>query len=313
VSERRSLYRPAERVSLALTLAPLPQGAGDPTIRRSPEGWWLALATPEGAATLLLCETRDGVEARAWGDGADAALAGVPALLGAGDALDGFESQRHPVVAELHRRLAGLRLGATGRILDALVPTILGQKVTGLEARRAWRTLVTRHGEPAPGPAPAGMRVAPSAAAWRRVPSWEWHRAGVGPQRSDAVQRCVAVGDALERAARVDSAEAVRRLRSVPGIGIWSAHETVQRTHGDPDRVSVGDLHVSHRVGAALLGDPVAAREVDDAAMLELLEPWRGHRQRVVRLIETSTAAGLPVVVPERRGPRFTIPEHRAL
>ena len=89
------------------------------------------------------------------------------------------------------------------------MPTILGQKVTGIEQKRAWRELVTRHGEPAPGPAPIGMRVAPPPAVWRRVPSWEWHRAGVGPQRSDTVMRVVAVGDSLERAGGVDAAEAI--------------------------------------------------------------------------------------------------------
>jgi 3-methyladenine DNA glycosylase/8-oxoguanine DNA glycosylase len=294
-------YTPREQVSLPLTLAPFSQGSTDPTIRRDAGAWWLAFATPAGSATLRLRSTRDGVDAHAWGDGAEHALAAVPGLLGADDDADGFEPRRHPLVAELAHRLPGLRLGRAGRILPFLVPTVLGQKVTGLEAKRAWRTLVTRHGDPAPGPAPLGMRVAPSAATWRRVPSWEWHRAGVGPQRSDTVMRIAAVGAGLERAAAVDAAEASRRLRTVAGIGVWTAAETVQRSHGDPDSVSVGDFHLCKRVGAALIG-----RRVDDDGMLELLEPWRGHRQRVVRLIE---AAGLGY---ERHGPRMTIPEHRS-
>lgn len=310
---RATLYRPARPISLTLTLGPLAQGSTDPTIRRTPDGWWLAMATPEGASALLLAETREGVAARAWGDGAELALDGVPALLGAADDEAGFDAARHPVVRELHRRMAGMRLPSTGRVLAALVPSVLGQKVTGLEARRAWRELVTAYGDPAPGPAPLGMRVAPCAAGWRRIPSWRWHRAGVTPQRADTIARVVRVGEALERAASAPAAEAVRRMRTVPGVGVWTAHETVQRSHGDPDRVSVGDLHVCHRVGAALIGDPVRGRDVDDDAMLELLEPWRGHRQRVVRLIEAAGAAGVRVATPERRGPRFAIPVHRAL
>jgi 3-methyladenine DNA glycosylase/8-oxoguanine DNA glycosylase len=145
------------------------------------------------------------------------------------------------------------------------------------------------------------MHVAPTPSVWRRVPSWEWHRAGVGPQRSDTVMRVAAVGDSLERAGGVDAAEASRRLRTIPGIGVWTAHETVQRSHGDPDSVSVGDFHLAKQVGTALIG-----RRVDDDGMLELLEPWLGHRQRVVRLIE---AAGIGY---ERHAPRMTIVDNRA-
>jgi 3-methyladenine DNA glycosylase/8-oxoguanine DNA glycosylase len=296
----RTSYAPRGEVSLRLTLGPLAQGSTDPTMQRDATGIWLAIGTPEGVASLHLRSRSAVIEAAAWGPGAEQAIAVVPALLGDSDKAEGFEPGRHPLIADLHRRTPGLRLTRAARLLPFLIPTILAQKVTGIEAKRAWRVLVTNYGEPAPGPAPLGMRVAPPAAVWRRIPSWEWHRAGVGPQRSDTVMRAVAVGDSLERAAAVDAAEAKRRLRTIPGIGIWTAHETVQRSHGDPDSVSVGDFHVSKRVGTALVG-----RRVDDDEMLELLEPWRGHRQRVVRLIE---AAGLGY---ERHGPRMTIVDNR--
>jgi 3-methyladenine DNA glycosylase/8-oxoguanine DNA glycosylase len=288
-------------VSLAHTLSPLAQGRGDPTIRRDAGDWWLALTTSGGPTTLRLREVASAVDATAWGPGAEHAIADVPDLLGAADEAESFRPELHPLVAELHRRLRGLRLGRAGRVLPFLIPTVLAQKVTGFEAKQAWQILVTRHGEVPPGPAPRGMRIAPPPERWRRVPSWEWHRAGVGPQRSDTVMRVAAVGPSLERVAGVAAAEASRRLRTVPGIGVWTAAETVQRSHGDPDEVSVGDFHLCKRVGAALVG-----HRVDDDGMLELLEPWRGHRQRVVRLIE---AAGIGY---ERHGPRMTIPAHRS-
>ncbi|GMA90776.1 DNA-3-methyladenine glycosylase family protein [Homoserinibacter gongjuensis] len=293
-------YAPAHRVELRLVLGPLAQGRTDPTIRRDADGWWLTMRLASGTATLLLREGADAVEARAWGAGAEEAVAGVPALLGADDDSSGFEPARHPVVARLHHETPGLRLARTGRILPALVPSVLGQKVTGIEAKSAWRELVTRHGDAAPGPAPLGMRVVPTAGVWRRIPSWQWHRAGVGPQRSDTLMRVFSVADALERAASAPAAEAGRRMRTIVGIGPWTVVETLQRSHGDPDSVSVGDLHLCKRVGTALAG-----RRVDDDGMLELLEPWRGHRQRVVRLIE---AAGIGY---ERHGPRLAIPAHR--
>ncbi|TXK18809.1 DNA-3-methyladenine glycosylase [Homoserinibacter sp. GY 40078] len=293
-------YAPAEPVALRLVLAPLVQGSTDPVARRTADGWWLTARFASGTATLLLRKLADAIEARAWGAGAAEAIEGVPALLGAEDDASGFDPSRHPLVARLHHELRGLRLPRAGRILPYLVPTVLGQKVTGIEQRAAWRQLVVRYGDPAPGPAPLGMRVVPSAEVWRRIPSWVWHRAGVGPQRSDTLMRIFAVADSLERGARMPSLEAGRRLGTIPGVGPWTVAETLQRSHGDPDLVSVGDFHVSKRVGWALVGE-----RVDDDGMLELLEPWRGHRQRVVRLIE---AAGIGY---ERHGPRMAIPAHR--
>ncbi len=90
------------------------------------------------------------------------------------------------------------------------------------------------------------------------------------------------------------------RLRTVSGVGIWTAAETSQRAHGDADEVSVGDYHLHDIVGWALVGEPV-----DDDGMLELLEPWRGHRQRVVRII---LASGFRK---PRFGPKMTIQDHR--
>ena len=297
----RTTYTPAREVSLRLTLGPLSQGRTDPTFQRDASGLWLTMATASGDATLHLRSVASTIEGTAWGPGAESAIAQVPALCGAEDDDTGFDPSVHPVIADLHRRMPGLRLTRARRILPFLVPSVLGQKVTGIEQRTAWRRLVTRYGTPAPGPVPAGMRVAPTAEVWKRVPSWVWHRAGVGPQRSDTVMRVVTAGDALERAAELDAAGAIRRLRTIVGVGVWTAHEVVQRSHGDPDSVSVGDFHLAKGVGWALTGE-----RVDDDGMLELLEPWRGHRQRVVRLIE---ASGIGY---ERRGPRMTIVDHHA-
>lgn len=297
----RTTYAPAHEVSLRLTLGPLAQGRTDPAFQHDASGVWLTMSTPSGDATLHLRPVASAIEGTAWGPGAEHAIAQVPALCGAEDDDSAFDPAAHPVIAELHRRMRGLRLTRARRILPFLIPTVLGQKVTGIEQKRAWRQLVTRHGTAAPGPAPLGMRVAPPAGVWRRIPSWEWHRAGVGPQRSDTVMRVVASGEGLERSAALDAAGAIRRLRTIPGVGVWTAHEVVQRSHGDPDSVSIGDFHVSKRVGWALVGE-----RVDDDGMLELLEPWRGHRQRVVRLIE---AAGIGY---ERHGPRMTINDNRA-
>ena len=91
-----------------------------------------------------------------------------------------------------------------------------------------------------------------------------------------------------------------RVLTSLPGVGVWTSAETRIRALGDPDAVSIGDYHLAHEVGHALTG-----ARTDDAGMIELLAPWAGQRQRVVRLIHASG------VQEPRRGPRLAPEDHR--
>jgi len=194
-----------------------------------------------------------------------------------------------------------LRIPRTARVFEALVPAVLEQKVTGKEARSAFAVLVRRFGTPAPGPAPDGMLVPPSAEVWRTVPSWEWHRAGVDAKRSQTVCRAAQLAGRLEEAVGMSPADAGRRLAAVPGVGPWTVAEVAQRALGDSDALSVGDYHLSQFVGWALVGRPL-----DDEAMVAVLERWRPHRYRVVRLLECSGFAK------PRFGPRLTVQDHRA-
>jgi 3-methyladenine DNA glycosylase/8-oxoguanine DNA glycosylase len=225
----------------------------------------------------------------------------VPDLLGARDEPAAFRPE-HPRLRELVRQHPGLRVGRTDRVLEALVPAVLEQKVLGREAHRAWRYLLRWHGLPAPGPAPAGMRVFPPPATWRAIPSWEWHRAGVEAVRARTIAGAAAVAGRLEATATMAGAEADRLLRSLPGIGPWTAAEVRQRACGDADAVSVGDYHLPAAVGWTLAGEPAA----DDARMLELLAPYPGQRYRVTRLIELGGGG------PPRRGPRLALRDYRA-
>jgi 3-methyladenine DNA glycosylase/8-oxoguanine DNA glycosylase len=295
-------YTPVAPVHLRQTLRGLGRGSGDPSFRIVGDVVWRGVQTPEGAATLRLCPGASQVVATAWGPGAEWVIAGIPELLGEGDDWSELDVSGNAFLADARRRLPGLRLTRTNQVVQMLIPAILEQKVTSTEAWRAWRQLVRAHGEPAPGPAPEGLMVPPSADVWKRIPSWEWHRAGVGPQRSATVMRVCAVAPALERTLELGRGgdEIQRRLRSIVGVGVWTAAETSQRAHGDADSPSVGDYHLPALVGWALIGRPV-----DDDGMLELLEPWRGHRERVMRLI------GASGFTKPRFGPRMTIQDHR--
>ena len=300
IAAARTRYVPAHPLDLVATLAPYARGGDGPCFRRTPDGAWLTFRTPHGPVTLLIERVGGSIDARAWGPGAEWAIDRVPVLLGADDEWSDIDLRRSPLLTEVRRRNPGLRLSRAGVVFEFLVPSIIEQKVTTVEAHRAWRMLVRRHGETAPGPAPAGLVVSPPVERWRMIPSWEWHRAGVGPQRSQTVSRTSRVASAIERTADADAAEASARLMTLPGVGVWTAAEVTVRSHGDPDAVSVGDYHLASTVGMALTGAPV-----DDDGMLELLEPWAGQRQRIVRLILLSG------IRKPRRGPRATIEDHR--
>ncbi|MFI5680887.1 DNA-3-methyladenine glycosylase family protein [Streptomyces cellulosae] len=283
-------------LDLGLVLGPLRRGPADPTFRAMPDGsLWRATLTPVGPGTLRVAAVGGAVRGEAWGPGAEWLLEQLPGMLGADDDPSAF-TPRHRVLAMARHRRPGLRLTRTGLVLESLIPSVLEQKVTTDEAYRAWRSLVRKFGEPAPGPAAGGrLWVMPAPRTWALIPSWEWHRAGVDNKRASTILRAVRVAARLEEAVRMPPAQAQARLEVVPGIGPWTSAEVVQRSHGAADAVTVGDLHLPGIVGWALAGD----RFADDAVMLELLEPYAGQRHRAARLILLSGQ------VPARRAPRM--------
>lgn len=290
---RRTLRLPFP-LDLPRSLRPLRSGAHDPTIRLTSTMVLLASRTPLGPVTVHAEHLGDRVEVEAWGPGADWALAQAPATLGVLDERGDFDPA-HPVVRRLHREADGLRLPSTGLVLGALIPAVLSQRVTGFEARRSFRQLVERWGEPAPGP--GGLLLAPEPQVLANLGYYELHVVGVEKRRADALKRVCAHAGRLEACASLPGPALRAHLESVPGIGPWTSAEVARVVVGDADAVSVGDFHLKHLVSHVLGGEPRGT----DERMLELLEPFSGHRGRVCLLIES---AGIS---PPRYGPRQPI------
>lgn len=282
-----------EPLDLVATMAPIAHGTGDRTIRLGRHEVWRASLTPEGPGTIRLLRADGGVAASAWGAGAGWLIERATDMVGANDLPPSF-ADAHPVLAAIARAHPGLRLPRTYRPFEALLPAICEQKVTGREARAAFQAIVRNHGRPAPGP--GGLRLPPEPGILAAQPYFAFHRFGLEQRRADIICRAAALAPRLEGK---PPADVERLLRSVPGIGPWTVAEVMRVSFGDADAVSVGDYHIPSLVAWALAGE----RKADDARMLELLEPYRGQRGRVQRLLEISG------IYPERRGPRMA-PRH---
>ena len=279
-------------------LGVLHRGGGDPAFQRLRDEVWIAGLGAEGPVTLRLATVPGGVVVRAAGPGARWAADHVDDLLGRHDDASGFEPVHPLLVRQWRRYRATLRVPRSLLTWQTMLAAVLEQRVTGVEARGAWRALVTEHGTPAPGPTPEGLRVPPGPEAVLRVPSWDWRRYGVDRQRVAAVREVARSAHLLARAETLPPAQGRDLLTAIPGVGAWTAAEVSARAFGDADAVSVGDYHLGRNVTYALTG----RTDGSDADMLELLAPYVGHRHRAVRLIEL---AG--VLVP-RRGPRMRMP-----
>jgi len=292
-SVRRAFQVPGV-IDLRRTVLPLQRGAGDPTMLVSEREVWRATRTPDGPATFRLVLDERRLLAEAWGPGSGHVVEEIPGWAGLLDDDRGFRPLHRPI-SDLHRRLRGVRLTRTGHLSEALIPAVLEQKVTGIEARRAYRRLALALGEPAPGPVDL---VLPPDPAWvASMPSFRFHPFGVERRRAERLIGLCDRAEEIDALAALPPADARRALESFLGIGPWTAAEVSRLALGDPDAVSVGDYHLPHIVTWVLAREPRG----DDARMLELLEPYAGHRGRVQRLLEAGNVRA------PRYGPRADV------
>lgn len=240
------------------------------------------MRTPAGSATVRVRRDADGVHGEAWGDGAGWILDRLEGWVGLSDDPSSFEPDA-PAIRELHRRQLGVRFARTELVFEAALVAVLAQKVTGKEASRGLRGLMARFSESAPGPFER-LRLPPDPQRLAREPYHSYHDLGVEKRRADTLRLLASQASDLDGLAAAPSQEADTRLQRIPGVGVWTAAETVALSHGDADALSVGDFHLKHLVAWHLTG---VSRGTDDE-MVRLLEPFRPHRGRVIRLLESA-------------------------
>ena len=277
---------PASPVQLGPTLAVVKNA-----VARGSEAWWVTV-TPDGPASVRFDQGADRIDVAAWGPGSAWAIDQAPRLLGLADDPSRLEPH-HRIVAELHRRNPGLRLGATNRWFEATIPYVIGQKVVRADAIQSRTLLARRFGPPTPGPAP--IPPFPDAATVARISFSEFHLLNLERKRAGILRTVAARASRLERLGDLTGVEANAWLQRLPGIGPWTAGWVTATAGGDPDAVPLGDYHLPRAITYALIGTAVDSDDV----MLEALAPYAGQRQRVVRLLK------LGGVGPPRRAPRM--------
>lgn len=311
---------PSVPVDVAANAAPLVRGAGDPTAATDNGLTWLSFRPLEtGPVTVAIAHPKstvapDEIHYHIWANGdvvaIETMIERMPRILGIDEAAlagwaafdellaDTAHLLPHQVV-EARRKNPGMRLMSTGQLVDELYTVVLEQKVTQHQAQATWRWFADTFGEASPAGEPA-PKIAPAPETILQIQSWQWHTGWVQPFLARTLKTVASRATALDRLAKKPLHDISTGLLSLPGIGPWTIAETLQRTHGAADLVSVGDFHLAHHIGEALTG-----QRTNDAGMLELLAPWRGHRQRLVRLIY---ASGIRF---SRFGPRLAATDFR--
>jgi 3-methyladenine DNA glycosylase/8-oxoguanine DNA glycosylase len=267
-------------VDLVRTTAHGRMGTGDPCLRVVADSVWRATRTPHGPASERLRVVRHGVvQVEAWGPGADWLVERAPALCGGLDHPEDFRPEQ-PLLAHLVHAHPGLRIGRSDAIFETALFVTLEQKIATREAWRNWRLMVRTLGERAPGPL-AELWVPPPPTRVSATPYEVFHHFGIERRRAETLRRLAVVAHRLEETVGLTLEVAYRRFQAIVGVGPWTAARIAMLGLGDGDAVFMGDLHVPHMVTSALAGE----RRGSDERMLELLEPYRGHRARVVRLL----------------------------
>jgi 3-methyladenine DNA glycosylase/8-oxoguanine DNA glycosylase len=270
-------------------------GRGDPTTWLLAGSMIRAVWTPDGPATVQVSWDRPGgLAVEAWGPGADRAAAAAPAITALDKRVDAPPDHYRLVTKAAHER-PGFAAGASGDLYHSLLPTIIGQRITAREAVRQWSLLVRRLGTPAPGPFP-GLLLPPAPERLAGMPTWWFHPLGIEVKRARTLVTVARIANRLWEWATLGADGASAKLALVPGIGPWTIGMVRGPVFGDDDAVPVGDYHFPHTVTWNLAGEPRG----DDARMLELLEPFRPQRGRVLRLLGLAGKRA-PALAPRRR------------
>ena len=281
----------------------LQMGSNDPTMSLTRGRMVLARYTPAGPVTVEITQCPDSqpvtLQIQSWGAGSQWIRGFLPGLLGLDDDPRTFQPTGR--LRRLHCRHIGMRLTRLPRAGTRVMQVVLMQLVSWRDAFGSWHRLVQRFGAPAPGP--HDIRLPPPVSALRGIPRFQMIECGVIPKLARTLQNVAAHEGQLESAADTSATAFAECLRQIPGIGEWTTQYALGTALGHGDAILTGDYNLPHTVAWYFAGDDRG----DDQRLIELLEPFRGHRFRVIRLLWLSG------INAPRHGPRAASVRQRML
>jgi AraC family transcriptional regulator of adaptative response / DNA-3-methyladenine glycosylase II len=207
-----------------------------------------------------------------------------------------------PRLAPLVAARPGLRVPGAWDGFELAIRAILGQQITVAGARRLAGRLVAAHGEPVVcggGPGECGL---PGVTGLTAVFPRPERLAAAGTASLAKLGMPRARAAALVALARMAAADpqlfdpdgsldtAVARLRSLPGIGAWTAHYIAMRALREPDAFPAADVGLLRA-----MADTDGARP-SPAALLTRAEAWRPWRAYAAQHLWTSATTIVEVV-----------------
>jgi 3-methyladenine DNA glycosylase/8-oxoguanine DNA glycosylase len=254
-------------------------GPYDPSAESTKDSFRKAFFFRNQPAALEFLRDGDSLKLTAHSPEAESLLAETLAGLAQDDLYATFATEDSGIW-RLHRAHPGLRLLRIPWLYDMTCSAILQQRIRTIDAMRDWRHIVQRWG----ADAPLGLRAFPSAGILARVAQFELQSLGIDAQRTRTLLRFAQESRFLPLRTAMTFPELRQHLLRIPGIGPWTTESVLGYGAGDADAAIPGDLHLPHLVCYALAGEIPGS----DDRMMELLEPFRGHRFRIIRLLYAS-------------------------
>lgn len=279
-----------QEYDLAKTLWLAGMGHRDPTLRLTDTTAQIAYHTPEGPVSVTASREHATAKVTAVGPGTEWIEPRLSCLFGLQDRPKEF--QPGGKLGELVRTTPGIHLPKLPVVFHRLVQIVLQQLVSWSDAVHGWRQIVDRFGTKSPC---GELRLPPTAKQLSTLGYYDIVGCNVMPKQARLILHLAREAKRIERLAERDVAALETYLLSIRGIGPWTVQHLLGSSLGFADAVLTGDFGLPHSVAYFLVGK----ERSDDEEMLRLLEPYAGHRFRVINHLWQS---GLYA---PRRGPRM--------
>ena len=192
-----------------------------------------------------------------------------------------LDADPHAINAALHDDFPkgdGMRVPGSLDGFELAVRAVLGQQITVAAARTLTDRLVLKFGEVISTPWPELSRLFPTPAALAATSGdvlEQMGKLGIVRQRQTAIvglARAV-VNEGLQLHSGADVEQTVLALKTIPGIGDWTAQYIAMRALRWPDAFPAGDVALHKRLGVQGLKNP--AKQAEAASLV--WKPWRSY------------------------------------